>query len=164
MSDVVTAAMKYGSGNSADEAVKRFEERNVAHFQPRETFNEIDTENPIAVLAGEAAENLPQPAGWKILIAIPRLKEQTKGGILKASETLEREQQATIVGYVIALGKECYTDKARYSYQWCKPGDFILMRSYAGTRFLYLGQEYRFINEDVVEGVTPDPRGITKAG
>ena len=147
-----------------DDTVKRFEDRNAEHFKPRETFNEIDVDNPIATLAGEAAENLPKPAGWKILIAIPRLKEATRGGILKPSDVLEREQTAMIVGFVIALGADCYTDKTRYSKPWCKEGDFVLMRSYAGTRFMYMGQEYRFINEDVVEGTTPDPRGVTKAG
>jgi co-chaperonin GroES (HSP10) len=160
-----TAEVTSFGGIQSEHGVKKFKTQvEEQYYEPRNTFNEIDVEHPIAELAWEAAENLPQPAGWKILIAIPRLKEATRGGIVKAAETLEREQQATIVGFVIALGKDCYTDKTRYSLPWCKEGDFILMRSYAGTRFMYLGQEYRFINEDVVEGVTPDPRGITKAG
>lgn len=150
---------------SEGQVLKFGSEDSGTHYEPRKTFNEIDVKNPIVELAGEAAENLPSPSGYKILIAIPRLKEATEGGIVKAAETLEREQTAMMIGFVISLGPDCYKDKERYpSGPWCKAGDFVLMRSYAGTRFMYMGQEYRMINEDVVEGTTPDPRGVTKAG
>jgi co-chaperonin GroES (HSP10) len=46
---------------------------------------------------------------------------------------------------------------------WCKEGDFVITRAYAGTRFKIHGREFRLINDDQVEAVVQDPRGITRA-
>jgi hypothetical protein len=37
------------------------------------------------------------------------------------------------------------------------------MRNYSGTRFKVNGQEFRLINDDMVEAVVDDPRGYTRA-
>jgi len=64
----------------------------------------------------------------------------------------------------LKVGPEAYTDKTRYpSGPWCKPGDFILTRTYSGTRFKIFGKEFRLINEDQVDAVVQDPRGISRA-
>ena len=42
-------------------------------------------------------------------------------------------------------------------------GDFVLTRAYAGTRLKIHGQEFRVINDDSVEAVVQDPRGISRA-
>jgi hypothetical protein len=46
---------------------------------------------------------------------------------------------------------------------WCKEGDFILVRTYSGTRFKIFGKEFRLINDDQVDAVVQDPRGLTRA-
>jgi co-chaperonin GroES (HSP10) len=38
-----------------------------------------------------------------------------------------------------------------------------MMRSYSGTRFKVHGKEFRLINDDSVEAVVEDPRGVVKA-
>jgi hypothetical protein len=38
----------------------------------------------------------------------------------------------------------------------------VLLRSYTGTRFLFRGQEYRFIPDEAVQGVTDHPTEIFK--
>ena len=43
-----------------------------------------------------------------------------------------------------------------------KEGDFVIMRSYSGTRFKVHGKEFRLINDDSVEAVVEDPRGVMK--
>jgi co-chaperonin GroES (HSP10) len=54
-------------------------------------------------------------------------------------------------------------DKARFpNGPWCKEGDFILARPNSGTRLKIHGREFRLINDDSVEGVVQDPRGITR--
>ena len=63
-----------------------------------------------------------------------------------------------------ARSANCYKDPQRFpSGPYCKEGDLIIMRSYSGTRFKVHGQEFRFINDDSVEAVVEDPRGIVKA-
>ena len=112
----------------------------------------------------EKATQLPKPAGYKILCAIPEAEEKIDGSeLLKAAETMRNEEILTTVLFVVDLGPDCYLDKDRYpTGAWCKKGDFILVRPNAGTRLVIHGREFRLINEDSVEGVVEDPRGIAR--
>jgi urease accessory protein UreE len=60
------------------------------------------------------AKQLPQPKGYKILIALPEPEEKTAGGILKAHETLHNEEVGSIVGMVLELGPDAYSDQQRF--------------------------------------------------
>ena len=112
----------------------------------------------------KTASQLPNPTGYKLLIALPNPEEKTEGGILKASSTLEAEEIGSIVGFVIAMGPDAYKSADRFpSGPYCKEGDWIMMRSYSGTRFKIYGKEFRLINDDSVEAVVGDPRGVVKA-
>ena len=118
---------------------------------------------PKEVEATDKAKQLPVPKGYKILIALPEIEETTKGGIIKASETRRVEEVGSIVGFVLEMGDDCYQDKNRFpNGPYCEKGDWIIMRSYSGTRFMVHGKEFRLINDDSVEAVVQDPRGIVK--
>lgn len=107
------------------------------------------------------AKQLPQPMGFKILLALPEPKEKTEGGIIKAEETKEIEELASPVGYVVALGPDCYKDTKRFpSGPWCKEGDWVILRPFSGTRIQCHGQEFRLVNDDTIEAVVEDPQGI----
>tara|TARA_R110001583_G_scaffold187616_1_gene349039 strand:+ start:179 stop:565 length:387 start_codon:yes stop_codon:yes gene_type:complete len=109
------------------------------------------------------ANQLPKPQGYKILIALPEPEEKTEGGIIKSARSLQDEEVGSIVGMVLKLGPDTYSDPQRFpSGAFCKEGDWILMRSYSGTRFKVHGKEFRLINDDSVEAVVEDPRGIGK--
>ena len=109
------------------------------------------------------AQQLPYPKGYKILIALPEPEEATEGGIVKAVQTLQAEEVGSIIGFVLKLGADAYSDPKRFpSGAYCAEGDWILMRSYSGTRFSVHGREFRLINDDSVEAVVEDPRGIAK--
>ena len=113
--------------------------------------------------AEEKATQLPRPSGWKILCAIPEAEKAYDSGLAKADENLRIEEALTTVLFVVDLGPDCYTDKTRYpSGPWCKKGDFVLVRPNAGSRLVIHGREFRMINEDSVEGVVDDPRGIRR--
>jgi co-chaperonin GroES (HSP10) len=113
--------------------------------------------------AEEKATQLPKPSGYRILCAIPEQEKETEGGILKADITLQNEETLTTVLFVVELGPDCYKDEKRFpSGPWCKQGDFILVRPYAGSRLVIHGREFRMINDDSVEGVVADPRGIKR--
>jgi co-chaperonin GroES (HSP10) len=119
---------------------------------------EIDTDQE-----SHKSTQMPEPSGYKILIALPDVDEATEGGIIKAEETRYAESVATIVGFVLKMGPDCYKDQKRFpSGPWCSEGDFILMRTYTGTRFRIHGKELRLINDDSVEAVIDDPRGYER--
>jgi len=66
--------------------------------------------------------------------------------------------------FVLKVGPEAYADKTKFpSGPWCKPGDFVLVRTYSGTRFKIFGKEFRLLNDDQIDAVVQDPRGITRA-
>lgn len=112
----------------------------------------------------EKAKQLPNPSGYKILIAIPQSEETFESGIIKADATRNVEEITTIIGFVLDMGPDAYVDKDKFpSGPWCKKGDFVLFRAYSGTRFRIHGKEFRLINDDSVEGIVDDPRGYTRA-
>ena len=111
----------------------------------------------------EKATQLPRPSGYRILCAIPEIDKEYESGIIKADATLQFEELLTTVLFVVDLGPECYQDKTRLpAGPWCKKGDFILVRPNAGTRLVIHGKEFRIINDDSVEAVVADPRGIRR--
>jgi len=111
----------------------------------------------------EKASQLPKPSGYRILCAIPDMEKAFDNGLIKADITIKHEEALTTVLFVIALGPDCYKDQERFpSGPWCKEGDFILVRPNAGSRLVIHGREFRIINDDTVEAVVQDPRGITR--
>lgn len=106
---------------------------------------------------------LPQPQGYRILLAMPLLEDKTMGGIIRPDDLRSREETASIVGNVVSLGPDAYRDKAKFPTRaWCKEGDWVMFRSYSGTRLKVKGQEFRLINDDNVEAVVADPRLIER--
>lgn len=112
--------------------------------------------------------SLPEPKGYKILIAIPKL-DATYGdsGILRPDLEKRKEESASITALVIKLGSLAYMDESKFpDGPWCKEGDFIVMRAYSGTRFKISTpegeQEFRLIDDDSVEAVVADPRAIAR--
>lgn len=111
----------------------------------------------------EKATQLPQPSGYRILCAIPEMEKEYDNGLIKADETIRIEEALTTVLFVVALGPDCYNDKVKFpTGPWCKQGDFILIRPNSGSRLVIHGREFRIINDDTVEAVVSDPRGIKR--
>jgi hypothetical protein len=117
----------------------------------------------VTMTAEEKASQLPKPSGYRILCAIPEIEKEYESGLLKADQTIQYEEVLTTVLFVVDLGPDCYKDPSRFpTGAWCKQGDFILVRPNAGTRLIIHGREFRIINDDSVEGVVLDPRGIKR--
>lgn len=109
------------------------------------------------------AKQLPDPSGYRILCMVPEVEKKTEGGLLKADITLHHEELLATVLFVMKMGPDCYKDEKRFpSGPWCKAGDFVLVRPHAGSRLKIHGREFRIINDDSVEGVVDDPRGIRR--
>lgn len=112
----------------------------------------------------EKARQLPKPQGYKILVTLPPVEEEIGDtGLIKSAQSMHYEQLLTNVLFVVDLGEMCYSDKERFpSGPWCKKGDFVMCRANTGTRFKIHGTEFRLINDDSVEAVVEDPRGIER--
>lgn len=114
--------------------------------------------------AEEKATQLPIPSGYRILCAIPEVEETYESGLLKADSTINFEEKLATVLFVVHVGPDCYKDEKRFpTGPWCKQGDFVIVRPNAGTRLMIHGREFRMINDDTVEAVVLDPRGIKRA-
>ena len=115
----------------------------------------------------EKATSLPEPTGWKILCVVPDVSEKLDGtelDLVRPTSVLKQEEHATTVLFVLKVGPDAYKDKNKFpTGPWCKEGDFILVRTYSGTRFRIFSKEFRLINDDMVDAVVQDPRGITRA-
>jgi co-chaperonin GroES (HSP10) len=131
-----------------------------------ETIKAVDAPTPDAT-SEEKARQLPDPAGYKLLCAVPDVEERYAGttlDLVKPTDILRQEEHATTVLFVMKHGADAYKDKTKFpTGPWCKPGDFILVRTYSGTRVKIFGKEFRLINDDQVDAVVQDPRGITRA-
>ncbi len=112
----------------------------------------------------EFEAQLPKPVGYRLLIVLPKVEETYDSGLVKADQTRNAEQVLSMMGAVIDMGEQAYSDKDRFpTGPWCKVGDFVMFRPHSGTRFKVNGHEYRLLNDDSVEAVVPDPRGVTRA-
>ena len=111
----------------------------------------------------EKARQLPEPKGYRILCALPEAEEKYDSGLIKSNEAMRNEEVLSTVFFVVKLGPDCYKDDKRFpNGAWCKEGDFILARPNSGTRLKIHGREFRIINDDSVEAVVQDPRGISR--
>lgn len=127
-------------------------------------MSSIDIEKTQEEAADAKAKLLPDPKGYRLLCAVPHVEEEFEGGIIKADDTKRTEELTTVVLFVVKMGELCYKDQDRFpTGPWCKEGDFVLTRPYAGTRVVIHGREFRIINDDTVEAVVQDPRGIRRA-
>jgi co-chaperonin GroES (HSP10) len=115
----------------------------------------------------QKAKQLPEPAGFMLLTVVPEAMEEyadSEVGLVKSGQEIWKEEILTPVLFVVKMGPEAYQDKTRFpSGPRCKVGDFVIVRPNSGTRLKIHGREFRIINDDSVEAVVEDPRGITRA-
>ena len=133
------------------------------------TFREIIWMMTMTDLSNEVTEEelenqLPTPVGYRVLVAMPEV-EDTYGesGIIKSSKEVQMDTVMSTIGLVLDMGKQAYSDEDRFpTGPWCKQGDYVMFRMNTGTRFKVGGVEYRLMNDDSIEAVVTDPRGVTR--
>jgi co-chaperonin GroES (HSP10) len=127
----------------------------------------VDLTGILNTSAEEKAKQLPDPKTFHLLCVVPEAMEEFADsdiGIVKSSQSMYYEEILTPVLFVVKVGPDAYTDTARFpSGPSCKEGDFVIVRPNSGTRLKIHGREFRIINDDSVEAVVDDPRGITRA-
>ena len=103
---------------------------------------------------------MPQPTGWRILLLPYQGKRTTEGGIVLTHSVVERENVATVCGYVLKLGPLAYKDTDKFDSAWCKEGDWVVFGRYAGSRFKIEEGEVRLLNDDEVLATIKHPDDI----
>lgn len=124
----------------------------------------VDLSGILNASAEEKARQVPDPATYHILCVLPDIEEEYgDSGLVKAGQTMHYEELLSPVLFVVKLGPDAFKDEKRFpSGPSCKVGDFVLVRPNTGTRIKIHGKEFRLINDDSVEAVVQDPRGITR--
>ena len=106
-------------------------------------------------------DRIPKPTGWRIVVLPFRPPKKSKGGIMLADQAVERQQIATVCGYVVSTGPLAYADTDKFPEgPWCKKGDWIVFGRYAGARIGIDGGEIRILNDDEVLATISDPEDI----
>lgn len=127
----------------------------------------VDLSKIISATAEQKAKQLPDPRTFHLLCVVPEAMEEyadSDVGLVKSSGEIWREEMLTPVLFVVKVGPDAYKDASRFpSGPSCKEGDFVIVRPNSGTRLKIHGREFRIINDDSVEAVVEDPRGITRA-
>ena len=113
----------------------------------------------------ELEVQLPKPVGYRVLVAMPEVEKTFDGtNVLKTDAVMHNEHIMSIIGMVLDMGDQAYNDKERFpDGPWCKTGDYVMFRANTGTRFKVAGVEYRLMNDDSIEAVVADPRGVSRA-
>lgn len=118
----------------------------------------------VQLTEAEVEQQLPRPVGYMVMVALPKVEEAYESGIIKADQARREEYIMSTMGAVIDMGAEAYSDKDRFpNGPWCKVGDFVMFRPNTGTRFKVNGQEMRLMNDDSIQAVVPDPKGVMRA-
>jgi co-chaperonin GroES (HSP10) len=123
----------------------------------------VDLSGILNTSAEEKAKQIPEPSTFHLLCVLPEIDEEYESGLVKAGQTMHFEELLSPVLFVVKVGPDAYKDEKRFpSGPSCKAGDFVLVRPNTGTRIKIHGKEFRIINDDSVEAVVQDPRGITR--
>jgi co-chaperonin GroES (HSP10) len=124
----------------------------------------VDLSGVLGKTAEEKAKQIPDPATFHLLCMLPKAEEEfSETGILKSATAMHHEELLSPVLFVVKMGPDAYKDEKRFpSGASCKVGDFVLVRPNTGTRMKIHGTEWRLINDDSVEAVVQDPRGIQR--
>jgi co-chaperonin GroES (HSP10) len=122
-------------------------------------------EKSVEMMEQEFEAQLPKPVGYRVLVALPNIEDTFDGSdLVKANTTKHHEYIMSIIGIVLEVGDQAYADTERFpTGPWCKEGDYVMFRANTGTRFTVGGQEYRLMNDDSIEAVVADPRGVQRA-
>jgi co-chaperonin GroES (HSP10) len=115
--------------------------------------------------AEDKAKQIPDPVTFHLLCVLPDIDEEYgESGLIKSAQAMHFEEILSPVLFVVKMGPDAYKDEKRFPHgPSCKQGDFVLVRPNTGTRIKIHGKEFRIINDDSVEAVVQDPRGITRA-
>tara|TARA_R100000935_G_scaffold46521_1_gene69955 strand:+ start:1792 stop:2310 length:519 start_codon:yes stop_codon:yes gene_type:complete len=161
LSAAPNATFQIESESGPSEEIKKQEE---APKDEKPTLADAYSEKPRLnpELIGETLlDRMPNPTGWRLLILPYQGRQKTAGGIFLPTDTIEKNQVSTQVGYVLKVGPLAYKDTTKFpSGPWCEEKQWVMFARYAGSRFQIDGGEVRILNDDEILSTILDPEDI----
>lgn len=81
-----------------------------------------------------------KPFGSRVLLQLKKPEVVSRGGIHLAAETIETDLWNTEVARVVDMGSLAFKNRETMEYwpegAWCKPGDFVRVPKYGGSRWV----------------------------
>lgn len=111
-------------------------------------------------------ENMPNPAGWRILVKPIDVEELSKGGIVMPASVIEAQEHLRNVAQVVAMGPLCYKHaKFGDTGPWCKVGDWVIVGEYAGQSLQVRNTDggmttLKFLSDDEIRGTIDNPKSV----
>nr|ASN63703.1 co-chaperonin GroES [uncultured virus] len=125
--------------------------------EEEEMRNQLDPKN----MDESVMSRIPNPTGWRLVVLPFKPPKTTKSGLILAEKAVEKQQVATVCGYVVEVGPLAYADTEKFPHgAWCKKGDWVVFARYAGARINIEGGEIRILNDDEVLATIKDPEDI----
>lgn len=125
--------------------------------EEEEIRNQLDPKN----MDESVMSRIPSPTGWRLVVLPFKPPNTTKSGLILAEKAVEKQQVATVCGYVVEVGPLAYADTEKFPHgAWCKKGDWVVFARYAGARINIEGGEIRILNDDEVLATIKDPEDI----
>jgi co-chaperonin GroES (HSP10) len=125
--------------------------------EEEEMRNQLDPKN----MDESVMSRIPSPTGWRLVVLPFKPPKTTKSGLILAEKAVEKQQVATVCGYVVEVGPLAYADTEKFPHgAWCKKGDWVVFARYAGARINIEGGEIRILNDDEVLATIKDPEDI----
>jgi co-chaperonin GroES (HSP10) len=133
-------------------------------FLERHPQIDVKEESSREERATTEADKLPRPTGYRVLIVPYAPPAKSRGGIHFANQTTMVEDKTGVVGFVIALGPDCYKDTSKYPEgPWCKAGDYVIFGRYAGAKLELKSDDdqphlpVRILNDDEILATVSNP-------
>ena len=125
--------------------------------EEEEMKNQLDPNN----MDESVLNRIPSPTGWRLVVLPFKPPKTTKSGLILAEKSVEKQQVATVCGYVVEVGPLAYADTEKFPEgAWCKKGDWVVFARYAGARINIEGGEIRILNDDEVLATIRNPEDI----
>ena len=160
LSAAPNAAFQIESESGPSEPIKPAPEKKGTTPNLADAYTEKPRLNP-EMIGKTLLDRMPSPTGWRILILPYQGKGKTAGGIFLPTDTVEKNQVSTQVGYVLKVGPLAYKDKDKFETgAWCQEKQWVMFARYAGSRFQIDGGEVRILNDDEILSTILDPEDI----
>lgn len=106
--------------------------------------------------------------GFRIIVEVERIEETTESGIvIGTSDQIDLAQRGCDIGKVVSIGDAAFRLARFGDKAWCKVGDKIRFKQYAGHAFRQkdhlgrsVGPYYQVINDDDVLSIVEEASDV----
>ena len=106
-------------------------------------------------------ENFPRAINYRLMLVLPQVAEQTKGGIFLPESIQENALFGNNVGRVISMGKSVGRSEDLKEVSELNVGDYVKYNPHMFEAFFFGGQRFVVVLDQHISNIVPDPAVIT---